>query len=127
MTDDEILRTQAMTDGPKKIGKFTLRPMGVETLAWMQTCGVFDEDLGNVHKLAAFVAIHTTDKKTMLPLVFNRRNFWLFMNDWLTSNISHHSELTPYEEEFERGWEAYQASVTTALHPNEGKQDGTKN
>lgn len=127
MTDDEALRVTSMTDGPKVVGKFDLKPLTAETLAWMQTLGAFDEDLGSIHKGAAFIIIHSLPKKQILPMVFRRTSFWEYVSQWLSENINHHTELAPYNEEFDAAWERYNAAVTMAAHPNDVQPGGIKN
>ena len=82
-TDDEILRIEGMTAGPISIGKFTLQPMSAETSAWMESAGVWDDEIGNIFKIAAYVMIHASPRSDVLKVVFKRQKFWEAVSDFI--------------------------------------------
>jgi hypothetical protein len=119
MTDDEALREQGMTDGPKKIGKFKLRPMTALSLSWLQRNNVFSDDTGDsMQKTAAFVFLHTEPKESIRSVVNNKSDFANAIDDWIDSNIRHHADLEPYTTEMSKCMEVYLASVTHAVNPS---------
>ena len=126
-TDDDLLRLQGMTDGPREIGKFTLRPITGETFAWMQTVGIYDDEIGSVFRMAAYAFIHSQPKKEVLPLIFKREKFWLAVSDFIEEHFDHHESLTPYDKIFGEQYEIYQASLTKAAHPSDGMESPIKN
>ena len=126
-TDDEALRLAGMTDGPKNIGKFTIRPMTAETLAWAQSLGVFDDGIGHIHRNSAYVMIHSTPRADFLPVAFNRLKFWYRVSDWINANVVHHEELDIYKDEVDAAFERYNASISKPAHPSNSKGPDAKN
>lgn len=127
-TDDEALREAGMTDGPKKIGKWRLEPMNVDTLGWMQSIGVFDDenDISLIHKSAAFVVMHSAPEDELMGVVFNKRDFWIYVSKWLRKNVRPHDELLPYAKELNSAWDRYNACVSSSVNPSEDTP-GAKN
>lgn len=126
-TDDEALRLAGITDGPKAVGKFTVKPMTAETLAWAQSIGIYEDGIGTIHRTAAYVMLHTLPKAELLPLVFSRLKFWTRVSEWVAENISHHNELAPYSAEMSDAWERYNASISKPAHPSDSKGPDAKN
>lgn len=126
-TDDEALRLAGMTDGPKAVGKFTVKPMTAETLAWSQSVGIYDDGIGTIHRTAAYVMLHTLAKSELLPLIFNRLKFWTRVSEWVGENVQHHEELTPYAAEMSAAWERYSAAISKPAHPSNSKGPDAKN
>lgn len=126
-TDDEALRLAGMTDGPKNIGKFTIRPMTAETLAWAQSLGVFDDAIGNIHRNSAYIMLHTMPRAEIVPMAFNRAKFWFRVSDWIAENVIHHKELDEYKDEMDAAWERYNASISKPAHPSNSKGPEAKN
>ena len=118
MTDDEALRIAGMTDGPRNVGKFKLRPLCAETLAWAQTVGIFEDDIGNMHRRAGYAMLHTLPPAEILSLVFKKEQFWMRVSKWIADEITHHSQLTIYDDEMNDAYERYDAAVTTAANAN---------
>ena len=120
MTDDEALREQGMTDGPKKIGKFKLRPMTPLSLSWLQRNNVFADDSGDsMQKTAAFVFLHTQPKETIRSVVHNKDAFYNAVDDWIDEHIKHHSDLDVYSTQMSDCMNVYLASVSDAVNPSE--------
>jgi hypothetical protein len=126
-TDDELLRMQGMLDGPKTIGGLTLRPITGPSWANMQTLGVFDDSIGNAHKLAAYVLLHSESPEIIRSLIFRKDLFWQRVLDWMEKNIKTHMDLKPYDDEFERVYAIYNASLTSAAHPSDPSPASLKN
>lgn len=127
LTDDEALREAGMSDGPKKIGKFKLRPLSAESLAWSQTVGIFDDEIGEIHRIAGYVFLHTEHVEDILPVVFKKDRFWRSVSVWMREKINHHGELKPYDEEMNEAWERYNAATTKAANPSHSNGPQPKN
>ena len=61
-TDDELLRIQGMSDVPQEIGKFTLRPITGSSWSWMLCAKLWNDDIDNIMRTAAYAFIHTQPK-----------------------------------------------------------------
>lgn len=127
-TDDELTREQGMADGPKRVSRFTLRPVTAVSLSWLQRNKVFDDDAGDMlQKTAAFTYLHTEDKATIRAVVNNQEKFLQAVDEWMDRNIAHHTELEPISEEMNAALESYMAATTTASHPHPASPAGPKN
>ena len=127
MTDDEAMRIAGMTDGPRKAGKFKLRPLSAESLAWAQTVGIFDDEVGEIHRIAGYVMIHVEPLECLLDVVFKKQLFWKSVSKWMRENVQHHADLTPHGEKMNDAWARYDAANTTAAHPNDPGMPQPKN
>lgn len=126
-TDDEALREQGMTDGPKKVGKITLRPMTALSLSWLQRNKVFDDETGDtMSKTAAFVFLHSEPKESIRAVVNDRNGFLDAVDDWIEKRIKHHSELEPYADLMGETMSQYLAAVSNSEIPSDGPA-GPKN
>ena len=127
-TDDEILREIGMTEGPKKVSRFKLRPVTALSLSWMQRNKLFDDDFGDMlMKTAAFAFLHTEDKAKIRSVVNDRLPFIGAVDEWMDENIRHHSELEPVSAEMTDALDRYMASITSAAHPSDPQPGGIKN
>jgi hypothetical protein len=126
-TDDEVTRIQAMTDGPKRVSKLTLRPITGESWAWMQTVKIFDDGIGTYHQAAAFAFLHSEPVDELRRLVFNRDLFWPEVSKWIGERHAHHDEIEPYAQELTAAYERYAVATTTAANPNDANPSGIKN
>lgn len=116
-----------MTDGPRKVGKLTLRPMTALSLSWLQRNHVFDDEVGDtMSKTAAFVFLHTQPKPTIRAVVNDRNAFLDAVDDWMENNIPHHRDLEPYTELMSEAMSTYMAAVSTSANPSE-EAPGAKN
>lgn len=127
--DDETLREQGFTDGPKLVTKFELRPVTALSLSWLQRNKVFDGDFGdNMQKTAAYAFLHHADKVSIRGVVNDRREFLEAVDEWIEDNIAHHSELVPISAAMAEALETYMAATTTAaLTSNSSSGGGRKN
>lgn len=126
-TDDEVLRESGMTDGKRKVGNITLRPMTALSLSWLQRNHVFDDETGDtMSKTAAFVYLHSQPKELIRAVVNNRSQFLNAVDEWIDKNIPHHSALEPYSDLMSESMNAYLAAVSTSANPSE-ETPGAKN
>ena len=128
LTDDEALRIQGMTDGPKKVSRFNLRPVTALSLSWMQRNKLFDEDFGDLlMKTSAFAFLHSEDKAKIRSVVNDRIPFLGAVDEWMDENILHHCELEPISQEMSDALDRYMASITVAANPSDPQPGGRKN
>jgi hypothetical protein len=128
MTDDEALRLHGMTDGPKQVSRFKLRPVTALSLSWMQRNRLFEDDFGDMlMKTAAFAFLHSEDKAKIRSVVNDRIPFLGAVDEWMDDNIKHHSELEPISQEMNDSLDRYMAAITTAANPSESHPNGIKN
>jgi hypothetical protein len=127
-TDDAILREIGMTEGPRKVSRFKLRPVTALSLSWMQRNNLFDDECGDkLMKTAAFAFLHCEDKSKIRSVVNDRLPFLGAVDEWMDENIKHHSELEPVSQEMTDALDRYMASVTTAANPSDPQPGGIKN
>lgn len=128
-TDDELLREAGMTEGPKKVSRFKLRPITALSLSWMQRNKLFDDDcIDMLCKTAAFAFLHTEDKARIRSVVNDRQTFFSAVDEWLDDNIKHHIELEPVSQEMTESLDRYMAAMTTAANPSDAASpNGIKN
>lgn len=123
LTDDEAIREDGMTDGPKKIGKFKLRPMTPTSLSWCQRNRVFDDEVGDpMQKTAAYVFLHTEPKDVIRGVVNDRDKFANAVDDWMDKHIQNHiDDLQPYSDEMTASIQKYLAAISHAKNPSTGE------
>jgi hypothetical protein len=92
--DDEILRIQAMEDGPKKVNGRILRPITALTISWMQRNEVFSGEMDPVWKAAAFTFLHSEPMSTIRGAVNDRAIFINAVDSWIEKNMKHHHETS---------------------------------
>jgi hypothetical protein len=114
LTDDEALRTTAMADGPRQVGKFTLRPMTALTVSWAQRNEVFTEKKDMVFNVAAFMFLHTEPLPKLRAVVNNRAAFIEAVDAWIEKNIRHHLEIAELSRAMNESYQLYTASASTA-------------
>ena len=115
ITDDDLLREQAMRDGPKMVSKFKLRPVTAVSLSWMQRTRVFDDSQGDVmQKTACFAYLHTADKDEIRGVVNNLDKFLARVDLWIEENITSHKELNPVSDEMMEAINRYLAAGTNS-------------
>jgi hypothetical protein len=128
MTDDELLREIGMTDGPKSVSRFKLRPITALSLSWMQRNNMFEESFGDMlQKTAAFAYLHSEDKQKIRSVVNDRLPFLSAVDDWMDQNVSHHSELEPLSDEMNKSFDRYMSAITKSVHPSDPLPNGIKN
>lgn len=126
--DDEVLRENAMTEGVKKVCKFTLRPMTPVSFSWVQRMGLFEDgEHDPVQVAAAYALLHTADRSEIRRLVHSRERFFEAVDVWMDENLGHHNELEPVTGEMNNAVQSYIASITTAANPSDAGASGAKN
>ena len=110
--DDEILRIQAMEDGPKKVNGRILRPITALTISWMQRNEVFSGDMDPVWKAAAFTFLHSEPMSTIRGVVNDRATFINAVDSWIENNMIHHLEISAMTDAMNAAFELYNASAT---------------
>jgi len=115
MTDDEALREQGMTQGDKKISGITIRPMTALSLSWLQRNDVFGDSGDSMQKTAAFVYLHSEPREVIRAVVNDRAAFLNAIDDWIESNFSYHSQLSPYSDLMTEAMNAYLAASSSAV------------
>jgi len=115
ITDDDLLREQAMCDGPKLVSKFKLRPVSALSFSWMQRTRVFDDTQGDVmQKTACYAYLHCADKAEIRGVVNNLGKFLDRVDTWIEENIVSHKELNPVSDEMMEAINRYLAAGTNS-------------
>lgn len=115
MTDDEALREQGMTQGNKKLGMITIRPMTALSLSWLQRNNVFGDEGDSMQKTAAFIYLHSQPRELLRSVVNDRAVFLNKVDDWIEENFPHHSQLAPYSELMTESMNTYLAASSIAV------------
>ena len=110
--DDEILRTQAMEDGPKIVNGRILRPITALTISWMQRNEVFSGNMDLVWKSAAFAYLHSEPYSSIRSVVNDRGAFINAVDSWIENNMIHHLEISAMTDAMNADFELYNASAT---------------
>jgi hypothetical protein len=121
--DDEILRVQAMEDGPKIVNGRTLRPITVLTISWMQRNEVFSGEMDPVWKAAAFTFLHSEPYSAIRSVVSDRSTFINAVDSWIEKNMTHHHETAEMSDEMSKAFDLYN-SASPASQPGEGSGSG---
>ena len=124
-TDDEALREQGITDGPKKIAGITLRPMTVLTLSQMQRNSLLGDTGDMLQKTAGFAYLHSAPRDEIRAVVNNPEKFFDAVDAWMEKHFNHHTELEPLAAMMAEGFEHYMAAKSTGSGPYQG--NGSKN
>lgn len=122
--DDEILRIQAMEDGPAKFNGLTYRPITALTVSWMQRNNVFSGELDPVWKAAAFTFLHTEPMSSIRSVVNDKDAFIEAVDSWIEKNMAHHYETSKLSEIMSRAFEKYSASAPASDETSTGSGSG---
>ena len=110
--DDEILRIQAMEDGPKIVNGRTMRPITALTISWMQRNEVFSGNMDLIWKSAAFAYLHSEPYSAIRSVVNDRETFVNAVDSWIEKNMAHHLEVGSMSDAMNSAFELYNASAT---------------
>ena len=110
--DDEILRIQAMEDGPKIVNGRTLRPITALTISWMQRNEVFSGNMDLIWKSAAFAYLHSEPYSAIRSVVNDKESFVNAVDSWIEKNMIHHLEISAMTDAMNAAFELYNASAT---------------
>ena len=109
--DDEILREEAMCDGPAKIlGGLELRPVVAQTVSWMQRNEVFSGEKDMIWKVAAFAFLHSAPMSEIRAVVNDKAAFIDAVDSWIGEHMSHHRETTVISAAMDSAFARYNAS-----------------
>ena len=92
--DDEILREEAMADGPTRVMGIELRPITALTVSWMQRNEIFSDTKDMIWKSAAFAFLHSAPRAKVRGVVNDRESFTQAVDEWIDENIQHHLQTT---------------------------------
>jgi hypothetical protein len=110
--DDEILREEAMTDGPMTIAGLVLRPITALSVSWMQRNNIFSDNMDLIWKSAAFAYLHSTPFAEIRAVVNNRAEFTDAVDSWIQKHIVHHNEISEITEVMNVAFKRYQSGIS---------------
>ena len=110
--DDEVLREQAMADGPVMVDGIELRPITAVSISWMQRNNILGDEMDPIWRASAFAFLHAAPREDIRAVVNSRDDFKNAVDDWLEDNIGHHSEVMKFSAAMTKAFELYQASAS---------------
>jgi len=114
--DDEILREEAMCDGPAKIlDGLELRPITALSVSWMQRNEIFSDSKDMIWKSAAFAYLHSAPKSDIRRVVNDRESFMDAVDSWIDKNLSHHLQTTELATAMNMAFNRYMASPSEII------------
>jgi hypothetical protein len=111
-TDDEILRTKGMEDGPKQVAGRELRPISALTLSWMQRNKFFGEGRDLIWKCAAFMFLHSEPIPKVRSVVNDNDAFMITVDQWIEKNILHRDDVQTLSKAMDEAFELYMSAST---------------
>jgi hypothetical protein len=115
--DDEILREEAMTDGPAKIlDGLELRPITALTVSWMQRNEIFGDSKDMIWKSAAFAYLHSAPFSAIRQVVNDKSEFMNAVDIWIEKNLSHHLQTTELATAMNAAFTRYMAAASEVLN-----------
>lgn len=114
--DDEILREEAMCDGPAKIlGGLELRPITALSVSWMQRNEIFSDSKDMIWKSAAFAYLHSAPKSDIRRVVNDREAFMEAIDTWIDKNLSHHLQSAELATAMNEAFTRYMSAASEVL------------
>ncbi len=114
--DDEILREEAMCDGPAKIlGNLELRPITALSVSWMQRNEIFSDSKDMIWKSAAFAFLHSAPKAEVRRVVNDRDAFTDAVDVWIEKNLDHHLQSTELATAMNDAFTRYMSAASEVL------------
>jgi hypothetical protein len=114
--DDEILREEAMCDGPAKIlDNLELRPITALSVSWMQRNEIFSDAKDMIWKSAAFAYLHSAPKSEIRRVVNDREAFMDAVDVWIEKNLDHHLQTTELATAMNAAFTRYMAAASEVL------------
>ena len=110
--DDEILREEAMSDGPMLVSGLELRPITALSVSWMQRNNIFSDNMDLIWKSAAFAYLHSTPLAEIRAVVNNRAEFTDAVDSWIQKHIVHHNEISEITEVMNVAFKRYQSGIS---------------
>jgi hypothetical protein len=118
LTDDEILREQAMRDGTKRVGKFKLRPCVPGTISIIRSNLLEKRD--EFWFVAAFAFVHTAPIEDVLAVDSDPEEFNRAVRRWQLENIADLDDQNELSKLVSAAWDRVNAAETKAKHPSTG-------
>ena len=113
--DDEILREEAMTDGPTKVMGLEMRPITALSVSWMQRNEIFSDSKDMIWKSAAFAFLHSAPRAKVRSVVNDRESFTQAVDEWIDENIQHHLQTTELATAMNVAFNRYMAAASEVL------------
>lgn len=110
--DDEELRIQGITDGPRSIDGREMRPVTALTISWMQRNKFFDPDRDLIWKSAAFHLLHSEPIPKLRAVVNDRAAFTDFVDAWVEKTNPDKKTLTTLNDQMESAFNLYMSATT---------------
>ena len=118
LTDDEVLREQAMRDGTKRVGKFKLRPCVPGTISIIRSNLLEKRD--EFWFVAAFAFVHTAPIEDVLAVDSDPEEFNRAVRRWQLENIADLDDQNELSKLVSAAWDRVNAAETKAKHPSAG-------
>jgi hypothetical protein len=123
-TDDEALREAAFRDGPRKAGKWKLRPCVPGTISIIRSNMLEKRD--EFWFVAAFAFVHIAPLDDVIsvdndPIAFNKA-----VRRWQLENLTTLEEQNELSALVSAAWERVNAAETKAKHASTGSTDSGK-
>jgi hypothetical protein len=123
-TDDEALREAAFRDGPRKAGKWKLRPCVPGTISIIRSNMLEKRD--DFWFVAAFAFVHIAPLDDILavdndPIAFNKA-----VRRWQLENLTTLEEQNELSALVSAAWERVNAAETKAKHASTGTTESGK-
>jgi len=123
-TDDEALREAAFRDGPRKAGKWKLRPCVPGTISIIRSNMLEKRD--EFWFVAAFAFVHIAPIDDVIsvdndPIAFNKA-----VRRWQLDNLTTIDEQNELSALVSAAWERVNAAETKAKHTSTGSNDSGK-
>ena len=114
--DDEILREEAMCDGPAKIlDGLELRPITALSVSWMQRNEIFGDSKDMIWKSAAFAFLHSAPFSAIRQVVNDKSAFIDAVDVWIERNLSHHLQTTELATAMNEAFTRYMSAASEVL------------
>ena len=114
--DDEILREEAMCDGPAKIlDGLELRPITALSVSWMQRNEIFGDSKDMIWKSAAFAFLHSAPFSAIRQVVNDKSAFIDAVDVWIEKNLSHHLQTTELATAMNESFTRYMSAASEVL------------
>jgi len=118
LTDDEVLREQAMRDGTKRVGKFKLRPCVPGTISIIRSNLLEKRD--EFWFVAAFAFVHSAPLEDVLAVDSDPEEFNRAVRRWQLENIADLDDQNELSKLVSAAWDRVNAAETKAKHPSTG-------
>ena len=114
--DDEILREEAMCDGPAKIlGNLEMRPITALSVSWMQRNEIFNDAKDMIWKSSAFAFLHSAPLSAIRQVVNDKSDFMDAVDVWIEKNLTHHLQTTELATAMNAAFTRYMAAASEVL------------